>query len=309
MRRSYAQAQSRLTAGSRYREMLLAGLPVSEQRMELAGIPTAVLEGGEGPPIVLLHGAGEFAATWMRVIPDLVKAHRVIAPDLPGHGHSELPDGPLDAGKVQSWLGELIERTCPSPPILAGHLLGGAVALRFAVDHGERIDCLMLVDSFGLAPLRPAARFTLAMVAFVALPSQRTQEGLFRRCFVDLDGVREEMGATWDPLAAYALDRARTPNLKAALRGMMPQIGLPAIPAADLARIDVPTTLIWGRHDLQVRLGIAEEASERYGWPLHIIENAADDPAFEQPETFLKEMYIALERHHLRRNPTEEEAR
>ena len=71
------------------RERLLAGIPVTERRLTLAGISTAVLEGGDGPPIVLLHGPGEFAAKWMRVIPDLVKSHRVVAPDLPGHGATE----------------------------------------------------------------------------------------------------------------------------------------------------------------------------------------------------------------------------
>src|SRR2546426_5235390 len=107
---------SRGFAGEDARERLLAGLPVTERRLELAGVSTAVLEGGDGPPVVLLHGPGEFAAKWMRVIPDLVTTHRVIAPDLPGHGASEVADGPLDAERVIAWLGELIEQTCSEPP-------------------------------------------------------------------------------------------------------------------------------------------------------------------------------------------------
>ena len=59
----------------------------------LAGIETSVLEGGEGSPIVLLHGPGEFAGKWLRVLPDLVETHRVIAPDLPAHGDSGLAEG------------------------------------------------------------------------------------------------------------------------------------------------------------------------------------------------------------------------
>src|SRR3990170_3292077 len=74
------------------RGQLLAGIPVSERRLELAGIPTAVLEGGHGPPIVLLHGPGESAANWRWVIPELVATHRVIAPDLPAHGSTAAPD-------------------------------------------------------------------------------------------------------------------------------------------------------------------------------------------------------------------------
>ena len=58
--------------------------------------------------------------------------------------------------------------------------------------------------------------------------------------------------------------------------------------------IAVPTTLIWGRHDLATRLSIAEAASARYGWPLHVIENAADDPPIEQPEAFVRALRAAL---------------
>ena len=49
-------------------------------------MPTVVLEGGDGPPVVLLHGPAGNAAHWLRVFPELVRTHRVIAPDLPGHG-------------------------------------------------------------------------------------------------------------------------------------------------------------------------------------------------------------------------------
>lgn len=277
------------------RVRLLAGLPVTERRLDLAGVSTAVLEGGDGPPLVLLHGGGEFAATWMRVIPDLVRTRRVIAPDLPGHGASEVTDGSLDAERVLAWLGELIEHTCPSPPVLVGHLLGGSVAARFAGNQGDRISGLVLVDALGLGRLRPSPRFLLALIPFIARPTERTQERLFRQCMVDLDGLREQMGERLETLEAYALDRARSPSMKAALHTLMPQLGVPAIPSADLARITVPTTLIWGRYDLQVRLRTAEAASSRYGWPLHVIENARDDPATEQPEAFIRALHPALD--------------
>ena len=68
-----------------------------------------------------------------------------------------------------------------------------------------------------------------------------------------------------------------------------------AIPSQELARIAVPTTLIWGRHDVGVRLSVAEAASARYGWPLHVIDNARDDPAIEQPTAFLSALRTALD--------------
>ena len=253
-----------------------------------------MLEGGDGPPVLLLHGAAEFAACWMRVIPDLVRAHRVVVPDLPGHGASEVAGDPPDAVRVAAWLGQLIERTCASPPALVGHGLGGAIAARFAADHGDRVARLVLADSLGLGRFRPAPRFTFAMIGVMVRQTDRTQERLFRQCMADLDGYREQLGERAALLEAYALDRARSPGQKASLRSLMPQLGLRLIPPAELARIAVSTTLIWGRHDRQVRLGVAQAASARYGWPLHVIEDAADDPAAEQPEAFLRALSAAL---------------
>jgi pimeloyl-ACP methyl ester carboxylesterase len=285
---------SRPSASDNARERLLAGLPVTERRLEVASVSTAVLEGGDGPPIVLLHEQGEFALRWMQVIPNLVTTHRVIAPDLPGHGTSEVADGPLDADRAIAWLSELIEGTCSSPPVLVGHMLGGALAARFAVDHGDRLSRLVLVDAFGLGRFRPAPSFALALVRYVTRPNERTFGRLLGHCTVDPDGVRDQMGERWEPYQAYVLDRARTPSVKAALRGLMGKVGVPAIPSADLARIAVPTTLIWGRHDPVVRLRIAEAASASYGWPLHVIENAADDPPMERPEAFLRALRTAI---------------
>ena len=294
MDRSQAEVRARQRAGEGIRERLLDGAPVSERRLTLAGQPTAVLEGGDGPPVVLLHGPGEFAACWLQVIPELVRTHRVIAPDLPGHGASGIADAPLDTAAVTAWVGELVERTCPSPPALVGHLLGGAIATRFAIGHPDRVGRLVLVDTYGLGRFWPTPRYALAMVAYAARPTEGTQERLFRQCAFDLDGLRERLGERGELVEAYALDRARAPGVNKALKHLMPQLGVPAIPPAELARIAAPTTLIWGRHDRQVRLGLAEAASARYGWSLHVVEEAADDPAVEQPEAFLQALRVAL---------------
>lgn len=281
-------------AGEGARERLLSGLPVAERQLHLNGVSTAVLEGGDGPPVVLLHGPGESAAKWFQVLPDLVTTHRVVAPDLPGHGASWLDDGALGADRVCAWLDELIERTCASPPTLVGHMLGGAIAARYAVVHGDRLDRLVLVDSFGVGRFRPGLRFALALIRYLVQPNERTQERLFRQCYFDLDAVRAQMGELWETYRAYVLDHVRTPSVKAALRVLMRKTGVPAIPAADLARIAVPTTLVWGRHDPVMRLRIAEAASERYGWPLHVIERAADDPPMEQPQAFVQALRACL---------------
>jgi pimeloyl-ACP methyl ester carboxylesterase len=269
-----------------HRERLLEGIPVSERNLELAGVSTAVLEGGRGPAVVLLHGPGEFAAKWLRVLPELVRTHRVIAPDLPAHGTSGVAGGQLDADGITAWVAALIERTCPSPPVLVGHVLGGAIAARFAIRHGDRLRALVLVDTLGLGRFRPQPRFAMTLAAFLAHPSERSYDRFMRQCSFDLDALREEMGERWEPFLAYNLDRARSPNAKIAGR-LLRELGMPRIPPDELAGITVPTTLIWGRNDRATRLRIAEAASARYGWPLRVIDDCADDPARDRPDAFL----------------------
>ena len=137
--------------GQRDREELLTGVPVTERRLQLAGVSTAVLEGGDGPPMVLLHGPSEFALVWLQVLPQLARTHRVIVPDLPGHGASAIPDTGVDADWVLGWLGELVEETCPTPPVLVGRTIGGAIAARFAADRPGSLTHLVLVDALGLS--------------------------------------------------------------------------------------------------------------------------------------------------------------
>jgi pimeloyl-ACP methyl ester carboxylesterase len=276
-----------------HRERLLAHQPVTERRLEIAGVSTTLLEGGSGRPIVLLHGPGEFAGKWLRIIPQLVSTHRVIAPDLPGHGDSQIVEARLDGDGLRTWVKELIARTCAAPPVLVGHVIGGAIAARFALDHADDLDRLVLVDSLGLAPFRPAPAFALTMLGFLMRPTERTYTRLMRQCSYDLDALKSEMGDAWDAYAGYNLQLARGPHAKHAGR-LMRSVGLRAIPPEDLARITVPTTLIWGRQDRANPLRIAEAASARYGWPLYIIENCADDPARDQPRAFLHALYATL---------------
>lgn len=272
---------------SRVRERLLAELPVAERRRDLAGISTAVLEGGDGPPVVLLHGPGEFGGKWLRVLPALVKRYRVIAPDLPAHGASAVPAGEISTEAILEWVDALIEETCPSPPTLVGHVLGAAIAARYAIASPSRLSGLVLVDGLGLARFRPAPRFAYTMARFLRRPSEQTYDRFMRQCSLDLDGLREAMGERWDPFVAYNLELAQSPRSKM-VGTMMRRIGLPRIPPAQLAGMEVPASLIWGRQDRANRLRIAEQASSRYGWPLRVIEDCADDPARDQPEAFVE---------------------
>jgi pimeloyl-ACP methyl ester carboxylesterase len=271
-------------------------MPVTERRLLLAGISTAVLEGGDGPPVVLLHGPMGNATHWMGIIPGLVATHRVIVPDLPGHGSSEvMGESRIDSGRIMEWLGGLIEQSCKTPPALVGQLLGGALAACYASEHGHRLCRLVLIDTFGLRPFQPEPEFGFALSNFLTQPTERTHTDLWHHCAFNLDTLRQRMGERWQPFEAYNLDRARTPSVQAAVATLMERFGVPAISTSDLARIALPTILIWGRHDRATPLAVAKEASARFGWPLHVIENCNDDPPVEQPDALLRTLRVALD--------------
>jgi pimeloyl-ACP methyl ester carboxylesterase len=281
-------------AGDAARQQLLSGIPVTDRRLDLAGVTTAILEGGNGPPVVLLHGPAGYAAHWIRVIPGLVATHHVVAPDLPDHGASQVVAGELTADRVMEWLDQLIESTCPIRPVLVGHLLGGAIAARFAAERGGRLDRLVLVNTFGLAPFEPAPEFGVVLQEYMSRPAEDTHDRFWRHCSFDLDRLQEQLGRRWAPLRAYNLDRVRAPSVQAAMGSLMAALGSSPIASAALAGIAVPTTLIWGRHDRATPVRVAQTASASYGWPLQVIDNAADDPAMDQPEAFLRALRASL---------------
>ena len=276
------------------REKAVAALPVADRRLDVAGIPTAMLAGGDGPPIVLVHGPGESALHWTRVIPSLATTHRVVAPDLPAHGASgPLPDGA--ARRTVDWLAELIDRTCDVEPVVVGGTLGGAVAARVAAVCADRLEGLVLVDALGLTDFAPEPRFGQALNGFLARPDEATHDDLWRVCTYDLDRMRGAMGDVWESILEYNLERIGAPGTMAGIGALMQEFALHAIPAEELERIQAPTTLVWGRHDLATSLAVAEAASARYGWPLHVIEECADAPALEQPERLLAALRVAID--------------
>ncbi len=277
------------------REKLLADAPVTERRLELAGVSTTVLEAGSGPPVVLLHGPGAYGASWLSVIPELAATHRVIAPDLAGQGASPVGGAvgrSLDTDRVLTWLDELIEQTCPEPPVLVGQLLGGAIAARFAAEAHRPLRELVLVVPFGLAAFEPTPAFGAALMGFATAPSGDSHDNLWRHCVSDLDDLRSRLGERWEAMRAYNLELAADAELAASQQALMERFVLPAIAPEVLDRIDVPTTLVWGRLDSIVPISVGQAAAGRYRWPLRIIDGVGNEPALEDPHAFVKALAL-----------------
>jgi pimeloyl-ACP methyl ester carboxylesterase len=162
--------------GDDARERLLAGVPVTGRRLTLAGVETAVLEGGSGPPLVLMHGGIECGgAYWGPAIARLVQSHRVIAPDLPGLGESE-PLDRLDPAAFAGWLSALVAATCDGRPALVAHSLLGTLAAGFAARDGHMLRRLVIYAAPGVGPYRIPLGLRVTAIRFGLHPSERNSE-------------------------------------------------------------------------------------------------------------------------------------
>src|SRR5919197_2447826 len=122
-----------------------------ETRQEVGEASYLVNQGGDGPPLVLLHGFPETHACWHRVAPPLAESHRVIAPDLRGYGASEAPPGgPKGEGytkrEMAAELVELMSELGHERFAVVGHDRGARVAYRLALDHQKRVTRVALLN-------------------------------------------------------------------------------------------------------------------------------------------------------------------
>jgi pimeloyl-ACP methyl ester carboxylesterase len=217
-----------------------------------------------------------------------------VAPDLPGTGDSGHPPGGFSADAMVEWLHELVRRTCHQPPVLVGHAVGGALAARYALRHGNDLAALVLVDTLGLRRFVPSPNFGFRLVRFLSNPTEASYEPFFQTCMYDGGATKKGLGDRWNPFLADYLAGIQDTKRKDAVGELIKHLGGTRIEG--LEQIAVPTTLIWGRHDRATPLRAARAASRRYAWPLHVIDACGDDPKLERPEAFLEALDAALRR-------------
>lgn len=118
------------------------------------GIKTNYLEAGKGDPVVLIHGSGPGVtsyANWRVVLPALAENFRVLAPDMVGFGFTERPAN-IEYG-LQTWADQVVGLmdTLELPTAhMVGNSFGGAIALRIATQHPDRVGKLVLMGSMGV---------------------------------------------------------------------------------------------------------------------------------------------------------------
>jgi 2-hydroxymuconate-semialdehyde hydrolase len=268
------------------RARLLRDLPVEERRLDVNGVATVVLEGGDGPPVVLLHGGIECGgAYWAPIISRLTGDHRLVVPDVPGLGESD-PVARLDTTAFTDWLEALQRLTCKQPPTLIAHSLLGTMAARFASRHGHLLHRLVIYGAPGIGPYRMPIGLRAVAIRFALRPSEPNAERFERWAFADLDRVRRQDPDWFDAFTTYLRSRAVVPQVKRTMRQLLSSC-TKQIPDAELRRIEAPTTLLWGAQDRFVPLGLAEAASARLGWSLQVIDDAGHVPHIEQPDAFV----------------------
>jgi pimeloyl-ACP methyl ester carboxylesterase len=136
------------------------------ERVTVDGVRISYLRGGEGPPVVLLHGGGLDAATvsWRDVAPALIDEFTVFAPDWPGYGESDPAGGEVSTTRYVDVLGGFLDALGLERVTLAGVSLGGGVAIGYALGDPDRVERLVAVDSYGLGGEVPGGRLAAAFV-------------------------------------------------------------------------------------------------------------------------------------------------
>lgn len=221
-------------------------------------------EGGSGDPFVLVHGVNDHAGTWFGVAPVLAKKHRVILPDLAGHGESLPKEGPLP---VSLFVDRFAAIAPQEPFTLLGNSLGGWVAMLYTLRHPSRVKTLILEASGGLnrpfaSPIYAHNRDE-AMIVLRAVhgPSYVPQEWV-------IDALIEratdsQMLRVTEIESHYVDDR--------------------------LGQVNAPVHMIWGADDGVLPLAYAHDLQRQFtSAQLHVIEGAAHIPHIQQPARFLE---------------------
>ena len=247
------------------------------------GVRLRYVRAGTGPAVVLLHGFASSIVTWRDVMPALARDHDVIAVDLPGFGGSEIREG-LPPSAYPGLVVGLMDGLGLARASLVGNSLGGGVAVVVAAAHPDRVDRLVLIDSVGFN-LAPADRpFLLRATGWK--PVARLLEALpIRRAMITLalrQVFHDDRLVTTERVDEYVAPLLR-PGAVAAAQALLASgddLGLPGL----VARVRVPTLVLWGREDTWVPVAQADRfVAAIPGSRKVVIEGCGHLPQEERP--------------------------
>ena len=250
--------------------------------------------GDHGPLLLLVHGITGRGATWDPVTELLARDHRVLIPDLIGHGESAKPRGDYSLGAHAAGLRDLLVAVGEERATVVGHSLGGGIAMQFAYQFPQRVERLALVSSGGLgrevsillrAAALPGAEHVLPLVAAPWLLSAGA--GLARalgrvglHAGSDLSGLAEGL--------ATLADREARAAFVATVQSVIDPGGQRVNATDRLYLTDgLPTLLIWGEADPMIPAAHGRAAHALMpGSRLEIFEAAGHFPFRDDPVRF-----------------------
>jgi pimeloyl-ACP methyl ester carboxylesterase len=258
--------------------------------LDLHGDRVAYRDEGSGEVLLLIHGMAGSSDAWRELIPRLSKSHRVVAPDLLGHGKSTKPRGDYSLGAFAVWLRDLLDELGIARATIVGHSLGGGVAMQFIYQHPDYCERLILISSGGLGPdvglvLRllsaPGAEFVLPVIA----PTPVLKVGNKIGSWFTAAGMRAPRASEmWRAYSSFS-DKATRDAFLRTLRSVVDYRGQ-AVSALNRlhVRSELPTLAIWGEDDeiIPVAHGHAAQAA-RPGSRLEVLPGVGHFAHVEAP--------------------------
>jgi pimeloyl-ACP methyl ester carboxylesterase len=246
-------------------ERVLAGSSVRGRPVEVgAGGRVHLLEKGEGPPVVLLHGTGNAAGFLLPLLHEL-QGVRAIAPDLPGVGLSDPIDLPADRYRetAVAWLDRLLDTLELDATTLVGHSGGGVWALWYALAHPDRVRRLVLIGPPALpktsCPLPMRLVATPGVGALLPRLAPPTPKSVLRLASVmGEQATLARRPDLIDLLVALGRDPVTDRAAKAEIRLLVSPFALLSrsgfrgrsrVRPDELRQVAMPTLIVWGERD------------------------------------------------------------
>lgn len=225
---------------------------------------------GDATPVVFAHGFGGDLNNWLFTTEKLSHERPTYALDLPGHGASD-KDVTSFAELVDSLAG-FLDAAGLQRVHLVGHSMGGAVALRVAADHPDRVASLTMIDSAGLGPDINADYVD----GFLSASRRRELKGVLQLLFADPDLVTRQLV---DDVLRYKRKDGVDAALAALAADLFPDGGQAVDLRAELASLDVPVLVIWGAQDQVIPASHADGLPD--GVEVHVLDGQGHSPHME----------------------------
>lgn len=261
--------------------------------------------GGEGDPLLMVHGLGGSALNWMDVGPGFAQDHHAVAIDLAGFGETPLFNRSAAVGANAELVAGFIEKVFDEPVTLIGNSMGGHIAVVVAADHPSSVKRLVLVD-----PAIPGVHVRRPEPAMLGVIAGLTVPGLAETVLDRRVRALEPEQLVKQTLAVVCADPGRlSPEIveahvrltreRARLGGQNNRAFLQATRSIGLRMADprfwprarkvkAPTLVVHGELDRLIPVAAARELVRRVpGWKLEVVQGVGHVPMMETPALFL----------------------